>query len=48
MELFLYKVCLLLLNVPVNSCDYVGTVTSDFVGLLHDIEMQLSTIPVNS
>ena len=30
---------LLLLNVPVNSYCHVGTVTSDFVGLLPDFEM---------
>ena len=31
--------CLLLLNVPVKSYGHVGTVTSDFVGLLPNIEM---------
>ena len=41
------EVCLfvlLLLNVPVNS-KHVGTITSDFVGRLYDIEMNGTTSP---
>ena len=34
-----------LLNTPVNSCGDVGMVTSDFVGLLPDIEMNDTSSP---
>ena len=37
----------LLLNVPVNIYGHVGTVISEFVGLLPDIEMNNSKSPCN-
>ena len=36
---------LILLNFPVNSYNHVGTVASDFVGLLPNIEMNDTTSP---
>ena len=45
MKSSLFYFVLLVLNVPVNTYGHVGTVTSDCVRLLPDIEMKLHLKP---